>query len=145
MSKKVNNKFIYHWPILFSLFVSVGLFFSGLIPEEGEDFSTFYSSCFSVEFTLSGFLVTAKSILMSLQGTGVMRDLKESGYLEVLINHIVYSINISIFSGVCFFVFMLLKLSSTIWVVSIGTFLFALSISTLWRVVNYTRKILLKA
>lgn len=105
-----------------------------------RDVSNFLSASLTLGSILTGFVATAKAILMSLQGTQVMRDLSNSGYINDLVSYLAQSIFASFAFSVCSLVGYFVhsyEAYGYVWV-GIGT----LSALTFFRVMTLLLKIL---
>lgn len=68
--------------------VAAGFLWFRFGPAFPTDNNAFLSASLTLGSIITGFMATAKTILMGLQGTEVMRDLRRSTYIEVLVSYL---------------------------------------------------------
>ena len=86
-----------YYPLLIAIIAAVLWDAAGIVFPPNPD--SLLSSTLTLAAILTGFLATAKSVLMSIAGTKTHSDLHTSGYMDRLIGYLSHAIKTSF--GVC--------------------------------------------
>lgn len=138
-----------YYPFAFAVIAAIAWYYLELDDVFSESKSEILGSTLTLSAIFTGFLATAKSLILSIRGSQVIQDLTESGYIDDLIDYMSVAVNASLLT--CIWALAGYFVGSHGWAAKYGVYgygwitLCTLTVTSFYRVTNLMVKVIRRA